>query len=181
MIRKVEGQWWRYWVHGDERPEPIPDKMVRVIPSLGFSENMYRWPIPEHEALTELYCQLHGISVPDGWEAVGFGDVAGNRYLTVRGLQFDATRYSVGEKHNAPILRRKEPEFEWVTPTDDDAKGRPEVEVCYTSEPVWHGGYKLISVVESNAGNAMYFVHNYDIKRDYGNCVGFCRMKRYKQ
>ena len=166
MIKKVDGQWWRYRIAGDTIPDVAQE-------SLYFFDRdgdccVRSWPIPEHEALTELYCQLHGIRIPDGWEVVGFGnrlESEDHGFLSRSGGYISDGDWA-GTKR--PIIRRREPEFAWVTPTDDDAKVRPEVELMVLG--------KLITrtLVYVNEGQTMFMMS------DGSEWTG-CRMKRYKQ
>ncbi len=122
----------------------------------------YRWPVTEAEWRTHHYCQAYGIKVPEGWRVVDFrlgkdseqhlwedGTIAGVIHAT-------ASKY--------PILERIE---EWITPTDEDAKRRPKVQVK-TNHGEWI--QKTLVAVMSDA--------NFPYLSIDGSCWADCRMKK---
>jgi hypothetical protein len=90
---------------------------------------------------TEHYCRAFGVTIPDGYEVVDFADhIKCNHFaLLYDGSLWKSWVFS-GMKHQMPILRktkRKTTETVWVTPTDDDARMRPRVQVKWYDSTEW--------------------------------------------
>jgi hypothetical protein len=116
------------------------------------------------QASTALWCMAYEITVPDGWEVVGFNDNAedfGNMMLYADGSLLGAIR---GDHYTGPILKKKAPEVEWVIPGDTDARHRPEVEVCNDGES-W-GKIKVLYGVTPDGA----------FMGSYGEMWKYCRM-----
>jgi hypothetical protein len=123
-------QRYLYWHPGEPHPEKMPEKCEMLdedIWKLSAKaptswEFPRRWPVTEAEWRTHHYCKAYGITVPDGWRVVGFGPVDPTRwYLSPYGA-----KTGHAQSFACPILERVE---EWITPTDEDAKRRPVVQV----------------------------------------------------
>jgi hypothetical protein len=67
----------------------------------------------------------------------------------------------------------KEPEEEWVTPTDEDARYRPMVQVCFLGD--WYDA-ELMAVIETDNDDRFVVVHGID-PRDRVETYRLCRMK----
>jgi len=116
MIKQINGKWYRYW-DGEELSE-IPSgcqilwqgdwELVDDTPPGSWSYALRRWPIPEWQAKSELYCQLHGITVPDDYEVIGY-DCKGPNFLTAIGT---VVKRKTGPM--SPIVRERK---RWVIPT----------------------------------------------------------------
>jgi hypothetical protein len=125
----------------------------------------YRKPVTDAE-----YRAHHGMLVwpcdcPEGYRVTAFG-IPTPDSITLSALGTIRTgrdNYSV-----CPILEKIEPEIEWVTPTDEDARHRPWVEVCDHQEQLelGHGRKaKLLGVAHEG-----FFVTK------TGSSWMFCRM-----
>jgi hypothetical protein len=68
-----------------------------------------------------------------------------------------------------------EPEEEWVTPTDEDARHRPMVQVRLLGD--WYDA-KLLAVIETDNDDRFIVVHGIDLpSRDRVETYRLCRMK----
>jgi hypothetical protein len=124
-------QRYLYWHPG----EPTPEKTPKGAEAFDSEECEWhtesaasvswcwptRWPVTEAEWLAHHYCQAYGITVPEGWRVVDFGSPR-DAHLLPDGCIGGG--YSAN--YQVPILERIE---EWITPTDEDAKRRPQVQV----------------------------------------------------
>ena len=68
-----------------------------------------------------------------------------------------------------------EPKPKWVTPTDEDAKMRPEVKVKDFKEKAvqWHKNAKLLAVIEEASKPFIVLFEGQSIPTEWG----YCRMK----
>jgi hypothetical protein len=122
-------QRYLYWLPGEPTPEKTPEKCEMLdedtwLPNK--KEPAYwlvarRWPVTEAEWRTHHYCQAYGVIVPEGWRVVDFGSPRDAHLLPDGSI---GGGYSA--EYQVPILDRI---AEWMTPTDEDAKRRPQVQV----------------------------------------------------
>ncbi len=136
----------------------------------------YRWTVTEAEWRTHHYCQAYDITVPEGWRVVGFREPKNSESFLNEcgeavilpmgeGACFDCLKYD-----RKPILERVE---EWSTPTDEDAKRRPAVQVQnYDDDADTWEEATLLAVVKSGAP---YVVMS---ERGYVTAFGKCQMKK---
>ena len=122
MIRREGEAWFAYWVPGMVTPNKRPECCeIRESARRGYWaedtnpaemwRHLRRWPNTAHEAKTALFCQLHGVTVPDGWKVVGFRvPEIGETYLCrILGREFLCEEYEDGPR---PILHKVEEKCE---------------------------------------------------------------------
>jgi hypothetical protein len=111
---------------------------------------------------------VYGIKLTPGWRLLDFRNpVGGETYLTSTGYQVTKAKFDTSFTTAAPILERIE---EWVTPTDEDSKHRPMVQVRDSQRNGWSlVELELVAVVGS-------LFHC----KDNGGLVArnYCRMKK---
>jgi len=84
--------------------------------------------IEEAMMRTEHYCKAYSIDIPSGYEVVDFSGFVAPKTAALYPYG-DISREGVGYiAYHAPIIRRK---VKRVTPTDGDARRRPQVFVTY--------------------------------------------------
>ena len=155
MSEKV---YYEYWDEDDDkRPKEIPKNCETFYGGCWEKElhltvrwrNPRRWPVPEYVWRTNRYCEAFGISVPDGYEIIGFGVVrrAKEYFLSHFGK---AHRCAIA--HPQPVLNKID---EWITPIDDEAKLRPVCEVRNVDEDWNVNNYILLAYYDG-----FYVVYN---------------------
>lgn len=139
-------QKYMYWHPGQPKPEKMPEGCeVNTTPNTWNSENAIpavwccaarRWPVSEHVWRAHHYCEAYGITVPEGYEVIGFRVPDPHELYLERNGKAIA---SFGDGCAAyPILRKIEQPTRYRTPTDEDAKLRPQVEVRNCHDDKWH-------------------------------------------
>ncbi len=122
-------------------------------------------------ASTALWCMAYEISVPEGYEVAGFNcKVKPGEYILSASGEYREVTYSV--HHTGPILKKKAPGIEWVTPTDEDGKNRVSAEFSNVPYKMSSGnGIRsiLIGVVKLTGGEFEYI-------DNHGSHYGYCRM-----
>jgi hypothetical protein len=171
-----------YWHEGQPKPKTLPEgceyqtREGTFSPEENNPEDWYvlprslavrRWPVPEHIWRANRYCECYGISIPEGYEVIGFGSPskASEAYLNTLGRVIDPRIAGWNYQQRYPILRKIEPEKKHVTPTDEDAKSRPTVEVSRDSD-YW----TTVTLVAVRKGNYPF------LTLDDGSWE-FCRME----
>ena len=170
----MTNQFYLYWHPGETKPEKTTenaeflesggwDKTGKIHTVDQWANDTYRWPVTEAEWRTHMYCQAYGINVPEGWRMVNFRkSTDGDSRLSP-----DGNVEAICSCFSYPLLERIE---EWVTPTDEDAKRRPQVQVSsdesYDKEmtlvAVTHGIHPFVCI--NGRGESMNWKH--------------CRMKK---
>ena len=183
--------YYLYWHPGDQRPEKMPEESEYYEygewhtdvgnPNIGWLDLTRRWPVPEHAYRAHMFCETFGIKVPEGYEVTGFrASIRGETYLTVYGNVVCCAVDRYGQPH--PILRKIKSDTVYRTPTDEDARSRPQVEVRDADSEKWRPA-TLLAVRETQLSSQ-------DIDGDYtfvtarDASVEFwhqCRMKENKQ
>lgn len=138
-----------YWNPDTPKPETLPQGCEFLVQThIGshwscetygpatWTDRTRRWPVEDHVYFAHHYCLAFGISIPQGYEVTGFRIATCHDpyHLTIYGrVEPQDSGFSV------PILRRIEPKKVYKTPTDEDAKLRPtvEVRVVHNDEEYW--------------------------------------------
>jgi hypothetical protein len=135
-------QKYMYWHPGLPKPEKMPElcEMVKIFGQWQMSSlhpdqwetSTRRWPVPEHVYHAHHYCLSFGITVPEGYEVIDWRIPHVDDWYMERNGQ--AYPWCGGDCVAHPILRRISPQKRYITPTDEDAKLRPQVEVRAVDE-----------------------------------------------
>ena len=143
---KIIEQHYLYWHPGLPKPKHVPEGCEYYAyeewhkedknSNTGWLDRTRRWPVPEHVYRAHNFCEAFRIKVPEGYEVTDF------RYpkLCETYLTEDGTDMCCGSNtflHRRPILRMVVPPVTYRTPTDEDAKLRPQVEVRNTDQQDW--------------------------------------------
>ena len=160
-------KYYEYW-NVVNTPDELPEgaeflsndftwKKAKLTPKFWSDKHFshYRWPVEEHIWRTNRFCETFDIDLIE-YEPIAFRyPQKGDLYLGIPGNVCEVMYDTVIGSGKRPILRRKD---EWVTPTDEDAKLRPECEVWDYRKDQWvNSGEKLVFVDERKSDEERRF------------------------
>jgi hypothetical protein len=171
-------QYYIYWHPGEEKPKKTPENaefstaggpsLKSYVKSKDWECESYRYPVTEEEYRAHCYCQAHDITIPEGEKVTGF------RHPN-RSEWFLTTSGNVCQHNNELWCGSRVPILEsiWITPTDNDARRRPMVQVRFNETIAWEDRI-LVAVV---AG--LFYV----MKKEHNGVEAWslCRMKREEE
>ena len=171
--------YYLYWHPGLPKPKHIPEGCEYYAcsewyeedagkPTIDWLDHTRRWPVPEHVYRAHMFCEAFGIKVTERYEVTGFRlPVFGETYLSSSGSAMPCTVDGLMQRR--PILRRIESDTDYRIPTDEDALGRPTVEVRDDDREEWRER-TLLAVVPSESGSPFIATNEFGCATIWHQC-----------